>query len=187
MHHGCRLQLVAPVVPYTCYSYQDTNNNTVGGCCMYLSTATQTTLFCQQQHKQHCWGLLHVLSQQVYSYNTDKLVERAVHYGRGTGGAWLMLHMTLSPLLVDLIQETYFYLGWRHEQEITARMLEQAGLLPGREDKDEVIGFGVAVCCFMKLWTPEWDCVCEESQWLVAHAVHELEPSLVVFTWETWS
>lgn len=80
---------------------------------------------------------------QVYSHNTDKLSQREVHYARGTGGAWVLLHMTLDPLLVDLVQETYYYLGWRHEKEISATMLEQAGLLPRGEDRDAVSNRGV--------------------------------------------
>jgi hypothetical protein len=39
---------------------------------------------------------------QVYSPNTDRLSERDVQYGRGTGASTLLLHMTLDPLLFDM-------------------------------------------------------------------------------------
>jgi hypothetical protein len=39
---------------------------------------------------------------QVYSPNTDRLSEREVAYGRGTGASTLLLHMTLDPMLFDV-------------------------------------------------------------------------------------
>jgi hypothetical protein len=43
-----------------------------------------------------------LLLLQLYSPNTDKLSEREVSYGRGTGASTLLLHMTLDPLLYDM-------------------------------------------------------------------------------------
>ncbi|WIA14911.1 hypothetical protein OEZ85_001625 [Tetradesmus obliquus] len=73
----------------------------------------------------------------VYSPNTDKLSEREVSYGRGTGASTLLLHMTLDPLLFDIISNTYFFLSWRDEQLVPAMLLYQADLLPRDQELDE--------------------------------------------------
>jgi hypothetical protein len=51
---------------------------------------------------QYACSLRHTCLLQVYSPNTDRLSERDVVYGRGTGASTLLLHMTLDPLLFDM-------------------------------------------------------------------------------------
>eukprot|EP00775_Hariotina_reticulata_P004572 gene4572-4826_t len=57
---------------------------------------------------------------QVYSHNTDKLVERSIQYARGSGGGCLMLHMALDPALVEAVEGTYYYMTWRDTQKAGA-------------------------------------------------------------------
>ena len=40
-------------------------------------------------------GFFHSSCLQVYSHNTDKLVDREVSFSRGTGGAVLLMHARL--------------------------------------------------------------------------------------------
>lgn len=74
----------------------------------------------------------------MYSHNLDRLAEREIHYGRGTGGSTLLLHMRLNPLLFDVLSNTYYFLAWRDEQEVSAMLLYQADLLPSDKELDEV-------------------------------------------------
>lgn len=75
---------------------------------------------------------------QVYSHNTDKLVDREVAFSRGTGGATLLLHCVLDPTLAEAIATTYFFLDWRNFQPVSAMLLNQHDLLPEEAELDEV-------------------------------------------------
>ena len=75
---------------------------------------------------------------QVYSHNTDQLVDREVAFSRGTGGATLLLHCTLDPMLADAIASTYYFLDWRDHQPVSAVLLNQHDLLPDDAELDEV-------------------------------------------------
>jgi len=79
-----------------------------------------------------------VLTLQVYSHNTDKLVDREVAFSRGTGGATLLLHCVLDPTLAEAIASTYYFLDWRNFQPVSAMLLNQHDLLPEEAELDEV-------------------------------------------------
>lgn len=95
---------------------------------------THLMLWSSSSHDTHT----HTHTPQVYSHNTDKLVEREVSFSRGTGGATLLLHCALDPTLADVIASTYYFMEWRDFQPVSAVLLNQHDLLPDEAELDAV-------------------------------------------------
>jgi len=47
------------------------------------------------------------------------------------GGGWLLLHMVLDPALVEVVEQTYYYMTWRDTQKVGHLMQQYRHSRPG--------------------------------------------------------